>query len=95
MNNAAFRARRPILRTRAAAWPAARRSVAPARPPRRRRCPIEAGRRCHQGLAEVAERRGDLEGAREHLDVAGELFAKHGTKLYVDQVLAKKEILRA
>jgi tetratricopeptide (TPR) repeat protein len=60
----------------------------------RERCPIEAGR-CHQGLAEVAERRGDLDAAREHLDAAGELFARHGAKLYLDQVLAKKEILRA
>ena len=51
--------------------------------------------RCHQGLAAVAERRGDLETAREHLDAAGELFAQHGAKLYLDQVLAKKEILKA
>ena len=51
--------------------------------------PIEAGRN-HQGLAEVAERRGDLEAAREHLDAAGALFAKHGAKLYLDQVIAKK-----
>jgi hypothetical protein len=58
------------------------------------KCPVEAGR-CHQGLADVAERRGDLESAREHLDAAGELFAKHGAKLYLDQVLAKKEILKA
>ena len=55
---------------------------------------IETGR-CHQGLAEVAERRGDLDAAREHLDAAGELFARHGAKLYLDQVLAKKEILKA
>jgi tetratricopeptide (TPR) repeat protein len=51
--------------------------------------------RCHQGLAEVAERRGDHALAMQHLDAAGELFAKHETKLYLDQVLAKKEILRA
>ena len=60
----------------------------------RERCPIEAGR-CHQGLAEVAQRRGDVARASEHLDAAGELFAKHGAKLYLDQVLAKKEIPRA
>ena len=31
----------------------------------------------------------------EHLDRAGELFSQHGAKLYLDQVLAKKEILKA
>jgi tetratricopeptide (TPR) repeat protein len=51
--------------------------------------------RCRQGLAEVAERRGDHALAMQHLDAAGELFAKHGAKLYLDQVLAKKEILKA
>lgn len=51
--------------------------------------------RCLQGLAEVAERRGDIETARTHLDAAGELFAKHGAKLYLDQVLAKKQFLKA
>jgi hypothetical protein len=51
--------------------------------------------RCHQGLAEVAERRGQHVEAMQHLDAAGELFARHGAKLYLDQVLAKKEILRA
>ena len=60
----------------------------------RERCPIEAGR-CHEGLAEVAERRGALEAAREHLDAAGALFAKHRAKLYLDQVLAKKQVLGA
>jgi hypothetical protein len=29
----------------------------------------------------------------EHPDAAGELFAQHGARLYLDQVLAKKEIL--
>ena len=52
--------------------------------------------RCLQGLAEVAEHRGDLEAARAHLDAAGALFAEHGgAKLYLDQVLAKKQVLRA
>jgi tetratricopeptide (TPR) repeat protein len=60
----------------------------------RERCVVEAGR-CHQGLAEVEERHGNLEAAREHLDRAGELFAQHGAKLYLDQVIAKKEILKA
>ena len=43
-----------------------------------------------QALAEVAERRGEHEQAIEYLDRAGELFSRHGAKLYLDQVLAKK-----
>ncbi len=31
----------------------------------------------------------------EYLDRAGELFGRYGAKLYLDQVLAKKQILRA
>ena len=60
----------------------------------RERLPIEAGR-CYLALAEVAEQRGDLERAREHLDAAGELFSNLGAKLYLDRVIAKKEILNA
>lgn len=60
----------------------------------RKRCPVEAGR-CHHGLAEVAERRGNHALAMEHLDRAAALFSEHGAKLYLDQVLAKKEILKA
>jgi tetratricopeptide (TPR) repeat protein len=56
--------------------------------------PIEAGR-CLQGLAEVAERRGDHALAMEQLDRAGALFSQYGAKLYLDQVLAKKQILKA
>ena len=52
--------------------------------------------RCHQSLADLAERRGDEAAAMEHLDRAGERFQRHGAaKLYLDQVLAKKQILRA
>ncbi len=60
----------------------------------RERCPVEQGRNL-QGLAEVAERRGEQQQAMEHLDAAGELFNRYGAKLYLDQVLAKKEILKA
>ena len=55
---------------------------------------VDTGRNL-QGLAEVAERRGNHALAMQHLDAAGELFARQGAKLYLDQVLAKKEILRA
>jgi tetratricopeptide (TPR) repeat protein len=48
-----------------------------------------------QGLGEVAERRGDHALAMRQLDAAAELFAKHGARLYLDQVLAKKQILKA
>ena len=60
----------------------------------RERCPVEQGRNL-QGLAEVAEGRGEQQQAMEYLDRAGELFNRHGAKLYLDQVLAKKEILKA
>lgn len=60
----------------------------------RERAPLEAAR-CHQGLAEIAGLRGDHAQAMEHLDAAGELFARYGAKRYLDQVLAKKEILKA
>jgi class 3 adenylate cyclase len=45
---------------------------------------------CHQGLAEVAESRGETTEAIRHLDTALRLFEKHGAKLYLDQVIAKK-----
>ena len=61
---------------------------------RRERAPIVEGR-SHQGLAEVAERRGDHAAALEHLEAAGSLFAEYGASYYLDQVLAKKEVLRA
>ena len=51
--------------------------------------------RCLQGLAEVAERGGEQQQAMEYLDRAGELFNRYGAKLELDQVLAKKQILRA
>ena len=60
----------------------------------RERCPIEEGR-CRQALAELAEKRGDHATATEHLDRAAELFQRYGAKLFLDQVLAKKEVLKA
>ncbi len=52
-------------------------------------CPVEAGR-CMQGLAEIAERRGDTAEAMQLLDRAGELFRRHSAKLYLDQVITRK-----
>ncbi len=43
----------------------------------------------------MAERRGDHALAMGHLDAAGEIFAQRGAKLYLDQVIAKKQILKA
>ncbi len=60
----------------------------------RERCPVEQGRNL-QGLAEVAELRGEQQQAMEYLDRAGELFSRYGAKLYLDQVLAKKQMLKA
>jgi tetratricopeptide (TPR) repeat protein len=57
-------------------------------------CPVELGR-SYAALATVSEANGDADGARELLDLAGELLSKHGAKLYLDQVIAKKEILKA
>jgi hypothetical protein len=51
--------------------------------------------RCHQGLADVAAVRGNQALVMEHLDAAGELIARYGAKLYLDQVLAKKQFLKA
>ena len=55
----------------------------------RERCPIEAGR-CHYGLAEVAEQRGETSEALQHLDKAAALFQEHGAKLYLDRAIGKK-----
>ena len=55
----------------------------------RERLPIETGR-CLQGLAEVAERRGDRAEALQLLDRAAALFQQHGARLYLDRVIAKK-----
>jgi len=55
---------------------------------------VEAGRYL-QGLAIIAEDRGDHARANECLDRAGALFSKHGAKLYLDQVIGKKDFLKA
>ncbi len=55
----------------------------------RERCPVEAGR-CLQGLAEIAAQRDDVAEAMQFLDRAGELFRRHGAKLYLDQVITRK-----
>jgi hypothetical protein len=51
--------------------------------------------RCLQGLADVAEARGQHEFAAQHLDAAAAKFHEYGAKLYLDQVLAKKDFLKA
>ncbi len=43
----------------------------------------------------AAELRGEQQQAMEYLDRAGELFSRYGAKLYLDQVLARKQILKA
>ena len=55
----------------------------------RERLPIETGR-CLQGLAEVAERRGDRAEALQNLDRAAALFQQHGARLYLNRVIARK-----
>lgn len=60
----------------------------------RERAPIEQGR-CLQGLAEVVEQRGNHSQAVGHLGRIAALFQKFGANLYLRQVLAKKDILKA
>ncbi|MGI8550097.1 MAG: tetratricopeptide repeat protein, partial [Dehalococcoidia bacterium] len=55
----------------------------------RERCPVEAGR-CLQGLAEVAERRGQRQEALGYLERAAALFEQYGAKLYLEQVRATR-----
>jgi len=55
---------------------------------------LEVGR-CHQGLAELAELQDDHDRALEHLDAAGDLYARVGAGGYLNEVIAKKEILKA
>jgi class 3 adenylate cyclase len=55
----------------------------------RERLPVDVGR-CHYGLAEVAEQRGDVPKALQHLDQAAALFQEYGAKLYLDRAIAKK-----
>ncbi len=55
---------------------------------------LEVGR-CHQALAELAELQDDHAGALEHLDAAGDLYARLGAGGYLNEVIAKKEILKA
>jgi hypothetical protein len=56
--------------------------------------PLEEAR-CHLGLARLLESRGEIGASLTHLDAAGELFARHEAKLYLEQVIAKKQLLRA
>ncbi len=58
------------------------------------RCPVEEGR-CHQLLAMIFERRGEAREAAVELDAAGDLFSATGARLYLDQVLEKKDLLKA
>ena len=51
--------------------------------------------RCLQGLADIAELRDDHVLALEQLEGAAGKFAEYGAKLYLDQVLAKEEFLKA
>jgi predicted ATPase len=60
----------------------------------RERYVVDEGR-CWLGLSAVAERRNNHGDALACLERAGELFARHGIKLFLDQVIAKKDILKA
>ncbi|MDA0364773.1 MAG: hypothetical protein O3B31_06445 [Chloroflexi bacterium] len=47
-------------------------------------------RRCHQSLADVAERRGEHVRAMEHLDAAATRFSEYGAKLYIARYSRRK-----
>ncbi|MEO6398945.1 MAG: adenylate/guanylate cyclase domain-containing protein, partial [Tepidiformaceae bacterium] len=55
----------------------------------REHCPVELGRNL-QGLAAVAERRGDVPTALTLLDRAARQYQPRGVKLFLDQVIAAK-----
>jgi len=61
---------------------------------RREGAPIYLGRAL-LGLAELEQQEGSHETALETLDDAGELLSRHGARMYLDEVIAKKEILKA
>lgn len=67
----------------------AQRHLSGLEPTERERCPVDQGRNL-QGLAKVAERRGEQR-ALEHIDRAGGLFSRYWAQLYLDQVLAKRQ----
>lgn len=58
------------------------------------RCPVEEGR-CHQLLADVLRRKSDDLEAACHLDAATTLFQRHGARLYLDQALEQRALLKA
>ena len=60
----------------------------------REHCPVEEGR-SHQVLADLLDRRGEAREAAVHLDAAGDLFSTTGARLYLDQVLERKDLLKA
>ena len=60
----------------------------------RERLPVEEGR-CHQLLAEVLRRTGDDIEAARHLDAATALFSRYGARLYLDQALEQRALLKA
>jgi hypothetical protein len=59
----------------------------------REQVPVEQGR-CLQGLAEIAVQRADHATALQFFDRAATLFQRYGLALYLQQVLAKKDLLK-
>ncbi|MEZ4552302.1 MAG: protein kinase [Dehalococcoidia bacterium] len=60
----------------------------------RERLPVEEGR-CHLLLSDVLREHGETREAARHLDAAGELFRRTGARLYLDQVLERRNLLKA
>ena len=51
----------------------------------RERCPIDAAR-CLEGMARIADRRGENDARAGYLARAAELYAQHGARLYLDRM---------
>lgn len=60
----------------------------------RERLPVEEGR-CHLLLSDVLREQDETREAARHLDAAGELFRRTGARLYLDQVLERRDLLKA
>lgn len=60
----------------------------------RERLPLEEGR-CHLLLSDVLREQGETLEAAHHLDAAGDIFQRTGARLYLDQVLERRDLLKA
>ena len=60
-----------------------------------REAAVQRGGLCLEGLADIAQERGEHELAMEQLDAAGDLYSRFGATRYLNRVIDRKEILKA